>query len=104
MLASVKMRSQSQPGAAVKKAIEKLNLYAATLIAGLDELQMKYEERRRDIELHKSTNIDLDLDMARFASPGLDSIEIDTLKHLSSISLAAARPQQPPFPTLAIIR
>ena len=98
-LNQMEMGNQSQPGAAVKAAIEKLNLYAAKLIAGRDELQIKYQERRRDIEMNKSTNLNLELDTAMFVSPGLDSVEIDTLKLLASISLAPARSPQPPFPS-----
>ena len=101
-LSQMKMDGQSQPGAAVKAAIDKLNLYAAELIAGLDELQMKYHDRRLAIEQNSSTNLELDVDMGRLESPGLDIVEIDTLKLLASISLTSARspqPLQPPFPS-----
>ena len=87
---------QSQAVAAVKAASDKLNQFSAELFAGLDELQMKHNEKRIAIEQNKTMNIDLNLDMGRFDGPNLDMREIDTLKLLVSISLTS-RPPQPPF-------
>ena len=95
-LAQLEVRGQGLPAAAVKVSIEKLNLFSAELFAALDELQNKYEERRLAIEQQKSNNLDLEFDVSRFSGPRLDSVEIDTLKLLVSISLTKG-PPQPPF-------
>ena len=89
--------TRGQQAAAVKAAVDKLNQFTAELYGGLDELQMKYDEKRLAIEQHRSNNLDLDFDLSRFAGPRMESIEIDTLKLLTSISLTSS-PPQPPFP------
>ena len=76
-----------------------MNGHWAELIAGQEELQVKYEETRLAIGQNTATSLELDLDMARFDSPGLDSVEIETLQMLASISLTATRASQPPVPS-----
>ena len=61
---------QSQAVPAVKAASDKLNQFSAELFAGLDELQMKHEEKRIAIEQNKTMNIDLDFDMRMFEGFG----------------------------------
>ena len=75
-------------------SLDKLNQFSAVLSAGLEELAMKYEERRLAIQQQRSNNLDLEFDLSRFSGPRIDNIEIETLKLLvNNISLTKTPPQ-----------
>ena len=81
----------------IKSAIVKLNEYSARLYSGLENLQSAYEEKLRNIDqMSTSINFELNFDMSSLDSPLLSSIEIDTLRLLTSVSLSS-RPQVAPF-------
>merc|ERR1719323_2953035 len=85
---------------AVKAAIEKLNSYSASLFFSLDQLQQGYEERKRELETSpSSTQTEVNIDLSSVSSPDLASIELDTLRLLTTANYNNSRPTpaQTPF-------
>merc|ERR1719323_2863476 len=85
---------------AVKAAIEKLNSYSASLFFSLDQLQQGYEERKRQLETSPSSaQTEVNIDLSSVSSPDLASIELDTLRLLTTANYNNSRPTpaQTPF-------
>merc|ERR1712112_198595 len=99
--------------ASLRSNIEKLNSWSANLFAALDNLHQRYEETKRSIDTSTSnfqTNLEVNFDMSIVESPNLASIELDTLRLLTTASYNSGSsrpplPMSPPFsqppPTLA---
>eukprot|EP00092_Neocalanus_flemingeri_P039096 GFUD01042557.1.p1 GENE.GFUD01042557.1~~GFUD01042557.1.p1 ORF type:complete len:1549 (-),score=469.67 GFUD01042557.1:273-4919(-) len=82
----------------IKSSIDQLNEYSARLYRAMDDLQAKYDEKVRHVELTPSSgaSLDLNFDSSSLDSPQLTSVEVDTLRLLTSVSLNS-RPQVAPF-------
>jgi len=77
----------------IKSNIEKLNEFSARLYRAIADLQEKYEENVRQIESSHGLEVtDLNFDTGSFDSPQLTSVDLDTLRLLTSI-----KPEDAPF-------
>merc|ERR1719219_2419530 len=97
----------NQPNfSALKSSIDKLNEFSAKLFNGLENLQAKYEGIVRQVELSPGSlaNTELQFDTSSLESPQLTSVEVDTLRLLTSSSLntTVTRPPGAPFPGLPL--
>jgi len=83
----------------IKSSMDKLNEFSAKLFNGLETLQAKYDEKVRQVEHSPASmnNIDLNFETSSLESPQLSSIEVDTLRLLTSVSLTVNRPPGAPF-------
>jgi len=85
----------------IRSSIEKLSTYGASLYVALENLGERYRTKRQDLESlssNLSTNTGVDFEMSSLASPGLASIELDTLRLLTMSSYNnGVRSQPPPF-------
>jgi len=85
---------------AIKSSMDKLNEFSAKLFNGLETLQARYDEKVRQVEQSPGslTNVELNFDTSSLESPQLTSIEVDTLRLLTSVSLNnTSRPPGAPF-------
>eukprot|EP00090_Calanus_glacialis_P031446 TRINITY_DN5190_c0_g1_i2.p1 TRINITY_DN5190_c0_g1~~TRINITY_DN5190_c0_g1_i2.p1 ORF type:complete len:1519 (-),score=592.62 TRINITY_DN5190_c0_g1_i2:152-4708(-) len=81
----------------IKSSIDKLNEFSARLYNGIETLQAKYEEKIRLVEQSPgAVPVELNFDSSSLESPQLTSVEVDTLRLLTSVSLNT-RPQVAPF-------
>ena len=95
----------SAENASLRSNIDKLNNWSANLFAALDNLHQRYEETKRSIDTSASnfqTNLEVSFDMSIVESPNLASIELDTLRLLTTASYnsGSSRPpltMSPPF-------
>jgi len=78
----------------IQSSLAKLNEYSARLHQGMDDLQVKYEEKILQVEAApvSKAKVDLTFDSTSFDRPQLISDEVDTLRLLISVSLNS-RPQ-----------
>jgi len=83
---------------AIKTSIDKLNEFSARLYNGIENLQAKYNDKVRLAEQSPGSlnNVELDFDLSSLESPQLNSVEVDTLRLLTSVSLNS-RPPVAPF-------
>jgi len=98
-LANLNNNETHQSFNTIKSSIEKLNEYSARLYRALDDLQAKYDEKVRQVERNPGSdaNVNLNFDSSSLDSHQLNSVEVDTLRLLTSVNLNS-RPQVAPFP------
>jgi len=85
---------------AIKSSLDKLNEFSAKLFNGLETLQARYDEKVRQVEQSPGSlaNMELNFDTSSLESPQLNSVEVDTLRLLTSVNLNNMnRPPGAPF-------
>merc|ERR1712179_56514 len=85
---------------AIKSSLDKLNEFSAKLFNGLETLQARYDEKVRQVEQSPGSlaNMELSFDTSSLESPQLNSVEVDTLRLLTSVNLNNMnRPPGAPF-------
>jgi len=82
---------------AIKTAIDKLNEYTAKLFRSIDDLDNQYYQKETLLKTSQVSpnNYELMCDISALDCPQLTSVELDTLRLLSSASLSALPPGLP---------